>query len=379
VGELELRGIAANQLPLLEATGDLTRNPALLDRLELARLQLADPGTLSIQDVLVTFKPPSPEATPEPPSPFLQQLRTNEPETAWGAPVMLSRKDPKSGAWLPLGPGFDGPLGASFEVKDNGRALLMANDAGMELWDLETGEQELLPTEGSPEFVSICPVPGESGAPVVAYTVASEAGDALYMWENGQSRRLHPPGDAALLPWLAFEWAPDGQSLLLKWEEAPQPGAEGEKKTLTHVAWVRRNGEIGFEAALEQELPEIEPSWTASPDGSCMALGIGGSFWLWDRNATAARVLEGVGGVWGFSPDGQKIAGINQGAVYIMSVTNPELRTQKEFMELPPLMESDGKGFRWMKDRIHFEGASAEKEDGPYRETTVEVSLALLK
>lgn len=379
VGELEMRGIAADQLPLLQVTGDLTQNPALLDRLELARLQLADPGSLEIKDVAVTFKPAveAPKAE-EPSSPYFKLAPSGEPETAWGATVRLTRKDPKSDNWLPMGEGFAGPLGASYEVLDNGRGLLMANDAGMELWNLETGDQQLLATEGPPEFVAMCPKTGESGMPTIAYSVASDEGDALYLWENGESRLIYPTNATTPLPWLSFEWAPDGQSLLLRWEEKPEPGA-GEQKVLSHVAWVRRTGELGFEASLEQELPEIEPTWTASPDGARMALGLGDSFWLWGQGEPSARVLEGVDGVWGFSPDGMKIAGISQGAVYIMTVANPELRTQREFLELPPVMESDGKGFEWTKDRIRFEGKSAEKEDGPFRETTVEVSLGLLE
>lgn len=377
VGELEMRGIAADQLPLLQVTGDLTQNPALLDRLELARLQLAEPGSLEIKDVSVTFKPPVAEVKEEEPtSPYFRLARTVEPETAWGGTVQLSRKDPKSDNWLPLGEGFAGPLGASYEVRDGGKGLVMANDAGLEVWNLETGDQQLLPTEGAPEFVAVSPVASEQ--PVIAYSVASDEGDALFLWENGQSRQIYPAGDAAPLPWLSFEWAPDGQSLLLRWEEKPEAG-QTEEKAFSHVAWVRRTGELGFEATLEQELPEIEPSWTASPDGQRMALGVGGSCWLWGQGEPSARALEGVDGVWGFSPDGMKVAGIHEGSVYIMTVANPEMRTQRQFLELPPVMESDGKGFSWTRDRIHFEGKSAEKEDGPFRETTIEVGLGLIQ
>ena len=380
VGELEVRGIAADQLPLLQATGEMTQNPALLDRLALARLQLADPGALEIKDVSVTFKPATEAASEAPPSPYLRLDRTADPETAWGETFRLSRKDPKSDAWIPLGTGFAGPLGASYEIRDGGRGVLMANDAGLELWNLETGEQQLLPTEGPPEFLAVCPATSESGMPVVAYSVASDEGDALFLWENGESRLIYPADETTQLPWLSFEWAPDGQSLLLRWEEKPQAGAPAaDKQTLSHVAWVRRTGEVGFEASLEQELPEIEPTWTASPDGQRMALGLGGSHWLWGRGEASARVLEGVDGVWGFSPDGMKVAGIHEGAVYIMTVANPEVRTQRPFLELPPVIESDGQGFQWTRDRIRFEGKSAEKEEGPFRETVIEVGLGLLE
>lgn len=365
-GELEARGVGAKELPLLQLTGDLTGNEALRERLSGLKLLLAEPKALAVAEVEVHMEDATPEPEPEETNEFFRQELIGAEESAWGARYALLRKD-GSGAWKAFEEGFSGPMGGSFELTQEGRHVVVGRPDAIELWDLLRGEPRRFEVEGPPEFVSLAPA-GDSLR--IAYSIAGEEGDRLHLIEGGQSRALYPPAGEAPLPWLSFSWAPDGESLVLKWEES----AEGEKP-VTQVVWLRATGERVLEATLGHAIQDVDLTWAPSPDGKRMMLGLAGAHWLWEQGAAGAKPVLGVDGVWGWSPDSRKIAGVAWGAVYVLNVEDPGDRLEQSFPNLPLALAGEPKDVRWVGDTISLVGVTGEAE--ALKEARIAIRLAL--
>lgn len=363
--ELDHRGAIAPQLPLLEKLNALAPDPELADRLATTRLLAAPADQLAFQEAKVTYAADVPEPA-ESPNAYFKATEVPGKETPFGALQRLAHRAP-DGTWLEMGEGFDGPLGASFELQADGTTLYNAGDAGIERWDLTSGQMSELKTVGAPQFVSAQP----RGA-AIAYTVASQAGDALYMLENGQSRRVYPAEGAPLSPWLGFSWAPDGRSLLAEWQEENATGTGA-----THLVWLKPDGGVLMEAAMADPLPELEPEWLASPDGSRMLLCAGDGAWVWTAGAAEPVPLPRLGQVLGWSPDGRLLAGLDGNAVFVLEPDHAERRAQHELPGLPPVFLDQPEKFEWRRDRLRFAGRAGTHESGPFQSATVELTLAL--
>lgn len=366
LAELESQGAGPDPLPLLEKLHALSPDPALASRLALARLLASPADALAIEGAAMAFPAPGLSRPEAPPEPLFRAEPLPAKQTAWGGWCRLSHQAP-DGTWRELGEGFDGPLGASFELAADGQALLVAGDEAIERWDLATGHVETLPTTGSPQFVTAQPQ-GDR----LAYTVAGEAGDALYVWEDGKSRQVYPPADATWLPWLGVQWAPDGASLIAMWEQ-DQPNAE----PASRLAWLSAEGAVLLEATLAVPLADLDPRWQASPDGRRMLLAAGEGAWAWTRGEAAPVVLGDLGDPLGWSPDGQKVAGLDGPELVILDVAAPERQTRATVSGLPAVFEPRAGGFAWTGDRLKVPGRAADQENGPYREAVLTAGLAI--
>lgn len=371
--ELDHQGAIAPQLPLLEKLNALAPDPELADRLATTRLLTAPADQLAFKEAKVTYAADAPApaeqmgpAQPESPNAYFKATEVPGKETPFGALQRLAHRAP-DGTWLEMGEGFDGPLGASFELQDDGTTLYNAGDAGIERWDLTSDQMTELATVGAPQFVSAQP-----HGTALAYTVASDAGDALYVLEDGKSRRVYPAEGAPLSPWLGFSWAPDGRSLLAKWQDESATGSGA-----THLVWLKPDGALLMEATLADSLTELEPDWLASPDGKRMLLCAGDGAWVWTAGTAEPVPLPRLGQVLGWSPDGRLLAGLDGNSVFVLEADHPERRADHELPGLPPVFLDQPEKFEWRRDRLHFAGRAGAKDTGPFQAATVDLTLTL--
>jgi hypothetical protein len=393
LAELDAKNAPA-PLALLAKLHDLAPDPAIAGRLATARLLAAPIEALTLGELEFTHAP-----TPAPPEPPFRAVPIPGKQTPWGALCRLALRAP-DGAWEDFGEGFAGPLGASYALSGDQRSVLVADDAGIERWDLGTGKMETLKTIGAPQFVAERPRSRE-----LAYTVAGEAGDALYLLAEGESRRLYPLEGQPPLPWLGFGWAPDGRSLWVSWEDEAAGGADA----ATHMVWLSAAGEVLLEATLDAPVDELAPRWLPSPDGRRMVLTAAGGAWLWTdgtpkgprkgpegpeplRVPLPAPVALDDGGDWlGWSPDGSKLAALDGSTLRVVDAAEPARQTARTYPEWPAAFMAGT--FTWRGDRLSLVGRAADRADadrhgeadadrhgeadGPYRDVTITVPLAL--
>jgi hypothetical protein len=372
--ELDARSAPA-PLALLAKLHDLAPDPAIAERLAAARLLAAPADALALQAFVMRET-----AAPEPAEPPFRAAPVPGKQTPWGALCRLALRAP-DGAWQDFGEGFTGPLGSSYALSDDQRTVLVAGDTGIERWDLGTGRMDALATVGAPQFVAARPHSAE-----LAYTVAGEAGDALYVLEGGESRRLYPLEGQPPLPWLGFGWAPDGRSLWVSWED------DGDAEE-THLVWLSAAGEVLMEATLDAPISALEPAWLASPDGRKMLLAAGGGAWLWTDGTPAPSPIDQAGTWLGWSPDGSKLAALDGQTLHVRDAAEPARRTERTYPDWPATFTPGPAGFAWRGDRLSLAGRAADRADadrhgeadadrhgeadGPYRDVTIDVSLSL--
>jgi hypothetical protein len=377
LAELDAKGAPA-PVALLAKLHDLAPDPAIAGRLAVARLLAAPAEALILQPAEIRFAVDPAPALPEPP---FKAVPVPGKQTPWGALCRLALRTP-DGAWQDFGEGFAGPLGASYALSDDQRTVLVAGETGIgsavtgvigsavtgviERWELATGHMAALETVGAPQFVAARPHSAE-----LTYTVAGEAGDALYVLADGESRRLYPLEGQPPLPWLGFGWAPDGRSLWVSWEEE----AAGEAPAATHLVWLSAAGEVLLEATLDAPIDELAPSWLPSPAGSRMLLAAGGGAWLWTVGETAPAPLDDAGDWLGWSPDGSKLVALEGATLRVVDAAEPARHTARTYAAWPAAFVPGR--FAWLGDRLSLVGRAADRAEGPYRDVTIAVPLSL--
>lgn len=366
LAELDARSAPA-PVALLTKLHDLAPDPAIAERLATARLLAAPADALALQAFVLRET-----AAPEPAEPPFRAVPVPGKQTPWGALCRLSLRAP-DGAWQDFGEGFSGPLGASYALSDDQRTVLVAGDTGIgsavtgviERWDLGTGRMDAIATVGAPQFVAARP---HSAA--LAYTVAGEAGDALYVLEAGESRRLYPLEGQPPLPWLGFGWAPDGRSLWVSWED------DGDAEE-THLVWLSAAGEVLMEATLDAPVAALEPAWLPAPDGRKMLLAAAGGAWLWTDGSPAPSPIDQAGTWLGWSPDGSKLAALDGQTLHVRDAAEPARRTARTYPDWPAAFAPGPAGFTWRGDRLSLAGHVADRPGGPSRDVTIDVPLVL--
>lgn len=78
-----------------------------------------------------------------------------------------------------------------------------------------------------------------------------------------------------------------------------------------------------------------------------------------------------------WSPDGQKVAGLDAQELVILDVAGPERQTRAVVNGLPAVFEPRAGGFAWQGDRLKVPGRAAEQEGGPYREAVLTAAIAI--
>ncbi|MDB5097958.1 MAG: hypothetical protein JWM80_2379 [Cyanobacteria bacterium RYN_339] len=355
----------ARALPFLDTVASISGDPVLIQRVAAAKT-VPDPARLAV--VGVGFKPlkepvPLPSTAPELFRAVPAGDQALDPE---GGAVKLERLDGKD--WKALGDGFGGPLGNSFDLSQDGHVLWLARqDKQLQRIDLTTGKEQLVPLAGAPGLVALAP--GDPDR--LAFSQESPEGDVAYVWDHGTLRRLFPAADARPAPGLAFEWADDGKSLALRWEDQAPDGVSN-----TQLVWVRADGAVGLEGTLEGGLADNDPNWVPAPGGVTMGLAAGGAAWAWTDGQPKAVELPGLGGIWGFDPAGKLVAGLDGASLVLVALEKPAQRISLAVPDAPKAFEAEPGSFRWARDekgdRISVSGGVPTADGTP---TTVTVKL----
>lgn len=292
--------------------------------LDLDRLQVA----------AVEVVPWTPSPSPRGEELFRALPATDEPGGPWGGPFRLERKVDQ--IWDPLAPGFAGLLGASFDASADGRTLWLAreDEGSLERWDLVKGERTSVAVGPEPGIVALAPGEPER----VAYSLGGEEGDRLFLLENNTPRQIYPPKGTEPVPGLGLEWAPDGRTILLRWEER-----DAKEVPTTKLVWLRPDGQIGLQAAVAAPLLEVEPAWV---EGGGLAVGEDG--WLWRAGEPKALALGSLGGVWGLDPSGRLAAGLQGDKLVLLALAKPEQRYELGLKGLPAGFEAGS--LAWRRD-----------------------------
>jgi hypothetical protein len=305
----------------------------------------------------------TPAAPPPPPELFNEEPTGEQGLDPNGGTVKLSRK--AGDGWQELGDGFAGTLGNSFDLSQDGRVLWLARSSKeLVRVDLVTGKQQALPVAGSPGLVALAPGDPER----VVYSLESAQGDVAYVMDHGIARRLFPPADAKPAPGLAFEWADDGKSLAVRWEDQDPDG-----KANTQLVWLRPDGTVGLEATLDDGLPETDPVWVPGLD--VMGLAAGGGAWVWADGSPKAVELPGLGAIWGFDPAGKLVAGLDGGSLVLFGLDKPAQRNELVLKDAPKAFEAEPGSFRWARDEAGNRIAVSGTVPGNEAPQTITVTL----
>jgi hypothetical protein len=367
VSEMGDLATSTRGMPFFAEVARLTEDPVMLRRLASA-LVSPDPTRLSVRKVTVTpGAPPAAAASPVPEL-FRAAPKADVLPDEEGGAVKLERKD--GNAWEPLGDGFAGTLGSSFDASQDGKVLWMArSEQQLVRVDLESGKQQIVPVAGAPGLVALAP----NDADKLAFSLEGPQGDVAYVWDHGVTRRLFPPEGQKPAPGLTFEWADDGKSLAVRWEEQAPDGTPN-----TQLVWLRPDGTVGLEATLEAGLADSNPSWVPAPGGERMGLAAGGGTWMWAEAKPKAVELPGLGEIWGFDPIGHDVASLDGSKLVILAVLKPAQRVELAVPDLPKAFEADPGSFRWARnefgDRISVSGGVPDLQGKP---TTITVDLQL--
>jgi hypothetical protein len=259
-------------------------------------------------------------------------------------------------------------LGSSFDLSQDGQVLWMARaEQQLVRVDLASGKQQVVPVAGAPGLVALAPDDPDR----LAYSLESPQGDVAKVWDHGVARQIFPPEGGRAVPGLTFEWADDGKSLAVRWEEQDPAGQPN-----TQLVWLRPDGSVGLEATLEASLTESDPTWVPAPGGERMGLAAGGGAWVWDNNKPKAVELQGLGPVWGFGTAGKVVASLDGPHLVLLAAQKPERRFELAVPNVPPAFEVDPGTFRWARDengdRISISGGVPDLQGQP---TTITIAL----
>jgi hypothetical protein len=367
------------EAPLLEALLVLAPEPALARRCQALRVlseERPEVVTLAAHEVVVTGPAPAPAREP---------LGTSGVGPRWiAAPLgpagvdaerahRLMRVTPE-GRRVPVGTGWSGLLGRSWDVsRDAGAAVLARPDERLlERWDLATGRTTPVAVAAPPRCVALPPV-GTDGR--VAWGSARAPGgvaaQVLHVQQGEHVRQVFPP--PGLQPAaLGCEWDPDGQTLLVRWCDR-WPHRMGDRQ---HLTWLTSDG-LQLLRAWRLLGPHTPPvRWVPGP-GAWIGLATADAAWVWDGRAQKARQLPGVRGAWGWSPRGKLIAGIDVGHLFVAAAAAPHRRREFRLTGLAPLFVPDEAGLVWDAEGVRLTGRMAERAQGPWRNVRIVATLSV--